>query len=360
MCKATNAYEERLLFSDNIIFFLPWAILVAQRNGVNYCFEDTLEAYEDMFGLEEPLNLTLEFDIKNYRKTRRKEKYHQAEMTCVVNDSFQVTNPVRVKARGIYRRDHCKMPPFWLNIRYSGIENEMFNGIRRMKVVTRCRDAKQFSDYVLREYLVYKIYNLVTPYSLRVRLVKMKFIDKGRENKESKCWAFIIEPADMMAARLHGQVVKSDVLSIRTVNQEVMDRLAMFQYMIGNGDYSVTGRHNLKIMALEDPGPRGFVPVPYDFDFTGFVNASYALPSDALGIKSVKERYFLGPCRNESCYHKAIQDLQSVRDEINALIWSFDYLDEEVKFDLIGYIESFFNTASRERFIERNIISTCK
>ena len=344
-----------------ILFFLsPWVILEAQVEWGGYTFEDTLEVYEDLFGREEPLNLTLEFDIKNFRRTRSEEEYHPAALACVHNGSFRVSNPVRVKARGIYRRKHCSMPPFWLNIRYAGIENKELDGIRRMKVVCRCRDAKQFSDYVLREYLVYKIYNLVTPYSFRVRLVNMNFIDTGRENKESQCWAFLIEPEDMMAARLHGSIVKSDELSMRTVNQEVMDRLAMFQYMIGNGDYSVTGRHNLKIMDLENSGPRGFVPVPYDFDYTGFVNASYAVPGEALGISSVKERYFLGPCRTKSFYLKAIQDLESVRDEIEAVIWSFDLLEEEVRFDLIGYVESFFYTASSERFIERNIKTTCR
>ncbi len=349
-----------------ILFFIsPWASLMAQKEGDDYSCddyscEDTLEIYEDMFGIEEPLHLILKFDIKNFRKTRSKEEYHPAEMTCVLNDSLRVINPVRVKARGIYRRDHCSMPPFWLNIRYSGIENEELEGIRRMKVVTRCKGSKQFSDYVLREFLAYKIYNLVTPYSFRVRLVNMKFIDTGRENKESQCWAFFIEPDEMMASRLHGRVVENDVLSMRAVNQEVMDRLAMFQYMIGNGDYSVTGRHNLKILDLEDLGPRGFVPVPYDFDYTGFVNASYAVPRKDLDIGSVKERYFLGPCRTEDLYLKAIQDLESVRDEIEALIWSFDYLEEEVRFDLIGYVESFFYTASSERFIERNILSTCR
>jgi hypothetical protein len=344
-----------------ILFFLsPWTILEAQWEFEDPGYEDSLEVYEDMFGLEEPLNLTLKFNIKTFRRTRTQEKYHTTEMICMVNDSFRVTNSVRVKARGINRRDNCTMPPFWLNIRYSGIETEELDGIRRMKVVTRCRESKQYLDYVLREFLVYKIYNLVTPYSFRVRLINMKYVDTGKDNRESQCWGFLIEPGDMMARRLHGRLVNSDVLSMRTVDREVMDRLAMFQYMIGNGDYSVTGRHNLKIMALEPPGPTSFLPVPYDFDFTGLVNAQYAVPGEALGISSVRERYFLGPCRNESSYLKAIQELELVRDEIEALIWSFDYLDEESRFDMIGYIESFFNTAGNERFIERNISTSCR
>ncbi|MCP4314219.1 MAG: hypothetical protein GY790_23445 [Bacteroidetes bacterium] len=323
-------------------------------------YEDTLQVYEDLFGLEEPLNLTMKFNIRDFQRTRSQEKYHPAEMTCHVRDSFIVNNPVRVKARGIFRRDNCVMPPFWLNIRYAGIDAEKLQGIRRMKVVTRCRVGNQYADYVLREYLVYKIYNLLTPYSFNVRLIDLKYVDTGRKNKESQCWAFLIEPDDHMADRLKAKVIKSDVLSMRTVSRSVMDNLAMFQYMIGNGDYSVTGRHNLKILAMEESGPYGFVPVPYDFDYTGLVNAHYAIPGESLGIKSVRERYFLGPCRIKNLHIKAIGELESIRGEIEEMIRAFDYLDEEARLDMIEYLESFFNAAEKEKFIEREITTTCR
>ena len=344
------------------VLILAFSIKVyAQWDEEKPSYEDTLSVYRDLFILEKPLNLTLTFDIKTFQKTRTQEKYHPAEMTCVVNDSFQVSNPVRVKARGKNRRDNCNMPPYWLNIRYSGIQTEQLRGVRRMKVVTQCRNSPVYDDYLLREYLVYKIYNLITPYSFRVRLVNLKYVDTGRKNKEMSCWGFLIEPDDLLAERLHAKVVKSNELSMRTVNQKVMDRMAMFNYMIGNGDYSVTGRHNLKILAMETSGPVGFVPVPYDFDFTGLVNTVYAKPREELNITSVRERYYLGPCRSdEDLYREAITELESLRTEIEELIWNFEYLEEESRLDMIGYIESFFNTAQNERFIEREVLPTCK
>jgi hypothetical protein len=164
----------------------------------------------------------------------------------------------------------------------------------------------------------------------------------------------------LMAKRLHAKVIKSDKLTMRTVNEEAMDRLAMFQYMIGNPDYSVTGRHNLKILSMQTLDPSDFIPVPYDFDFTGFVNAHYATPNETFPIGSVKERYFVGPCRDRASYDSAIAAMQAVRDEIESTIWAFDYLNEEDRFDMIGYVESFFNTAENERFIDREISETCK
>jgi len=345
----------------SILLFFHNTVLPAQVVGEKPTIEDTIAVYEDLFGLEEPLNLTLTFDIRNFRKTRTEEKYHPAELTCQVNETFMVSNPVRVKARGNHRRDNCSMPPFWLNIRYAGIRAEQLRSVRRMKVVTSCKKAPVYGDYVLREYLVYKMYNLITPYSFRVRLVKLKCVDTGRDGKETACWSFLIEPDDMMAERLHASVTKSNELAMRTVNQKVMDRLAMFQYMIGNGDYSVTGRHNLKILAMESSGPVGFVPVPYDFDFTGMVNTVYAKPREDLHIGSVRERYYLGPCRSdEELYREAITEMESYRTEMEEMIWAFEYLDEESKLDMIGYIESFFNTAENERFIEREVASTCR
>lgn len=342
-----------------ILFFFG-AGLKAQWEVYTPSFEDTLEVYEDLFDLEEPLNLTMKFNIRTFQKTRKDEKYQPVEMTCHVNETFRVINTVRVKARGIHRRDNCAMPPFWLNIRYSEIETEELMGINKMKMVTRCRASKQYDNYVLREYLVYKIYNLLTPYSYRVRLISLKYVDTGRDNRESEDWAFLIEPDNMMAARLHAKVIKSDRLSMRTVNREVMDRLAMFQYMIGNGDYSVTGRHNIRILAMRASGPTGFVPVPYDYDYTGLVNTHYAHPSESLDISSVRERYFLGPCRTPALYLEAIGALDSVRDEIEALIWAFDYLNEESRLDMIGYVESYFNNSENERFIVREMSTTCK
>ncbi len=335
-------------------------ILSAQNENSSASFEDTVEVYEGLFDVEEPLHLTLKFDIKTFQRTRKKEKYQDAELINHLSDSFQVTHPVRVKARGIYRRDNCRTPPFWLNIRYSGIEAEELQNIKRIKTVIRCRPARQYENYVLREYLVYRIYNLITPVGYRTRLVRLKFIDTGRKNKESEDWAFLIEPDDMLAARLGARLIKSDKLSMRTVNREVMDKLALFQYMIGNGDYSVTGRHNLRILSLHTPGMVGFAPVPYDFDYTGLVNTHYAIPRESLGISSVRERIFLGPCRTRNVQQEVVDSFKLYKDEILDLILNFKYLDEDERMDMIGYLQTFFHEIEDENFLDREIFTTCK
>ncbi len=184
------------------ILFIP-AGLEAQLNAPS--FEDTIKVYEGLFDEKAPLHLTLPLRCEEFPEDTKDEKYQPAEMICHVNETFQVNHPVRLKARGIYRSDHCSTPPFWLNIRYSDIEAEELRGIRKMKMVTRCREGKSFEDYILREYLVYKIYNLITPYSFRTRLVRLKYMDTGRDNKESEDWAFLIEPDDLYGKKAAGQ-----------------------------------------------------------------------------------------------------------------------------------------------------------
>ena len=153
------------------------------RVHVEASFEDTLAVYEGIFKEDEPIHITLKFNIKSFQRSRAKEKYLPADMTYQVNDTFQVTHPVRIKARGIFRRGHCSIPPFWLNIRYSGIEAEALAGIQRMKMVTHCKKTDQYAAYVLKEYLVYRIYNIISPYSYATRLVRITYIDTGRDNK---------------------------------------------------------------------------------------------------------------------------------------------------------------------------------
>jgi len=341
------------------LFLLP---LSAQYDEVP-SFEDTMEVYEDLFWKTEPLHLTMKFDIKEFNKSKRDEKYHQAELTCHVDSNFHVTHRVRVRARGKFRRDYCSMPPYWLNIRHAGIEAEGLQKTIKMKVVTRCKTSPKHEYLVLREYLVYKLYNLLTDYSFNTRLVRIKYIDTGRKNKESEDWGFLIEPNRMMADRNGAMIIDSDRLAIRTVNKEFMDIMAFFNYMIGHGDFSVTGQHNLKILAMKEYGPTGYVPVPYDFDYVGLVNAIYAVPSDAgnnLGIEHVRERYYLGACRDDAVLQKTIDFLASKKDEMIETIMTFEYLPEKEKLDMVEYMESYFTSSERDGFIKFNIRPTCR
>ncbi len=323
-------------------------------------FGDTIYTAIDLFELTDPMVITLTFDIKEYQREKHSGEYMPVDLLVHFNDTLDIVKNVRIRARGEFRKNICHFSPFWLNIRKSKVENEYLKDVTKMKVVTHCRNGDEYDDNVLLEFLAYKIYNLLSPVSFRVRLVQMKYVDTGRKNKVTQSWAFLIEPEAMLAERIDGLVIKNDELGMAFMRREEILQAALFQYMIGNSDYSVTGRHNMKILGLPGFGSEGYTPVPYDFDYAGIVNASYAVPGENLGIISVTERYYLGPCREETEYLAALKHLEDHREEILELVQTFPHLSDKARKRAIAYIESYFAVASGSNFIERALKPTCR
>ncbi|MHA7101741.1 hypothetical protein [Roseivirga pacifica] len=323
---------------------------------------DSVFVKTDIFEPDRPAKISLEMDIKAFRKNKFKEEYQNAKLTYgFYGEEGTVTKNVRVKARGNFRKQKCFFPPIKLNIRKAGIENEYLANTKTIKLVTHCKSASVNQVYLLREFLVYKLYQVIEPNSFRVRLLEIEYVDSGkRRPKNLSTWGFFIEPEGVLAERLGMVSVKSDNLSQEQMNEEVFNRLAMFQYMVGNADYSVPGRHNLKVLAHNNVANYEGVPVPYDFDYSGFVNASYAIPGEELGISSVRERYFLGACMTESQTDSLIKEFERQKPLLMRVISEFEYLSDKEKQVLIEYVEEFFLEASKRNFYRSSILSTCK
>lgn len=315
--------------------------------------------FEDFFDREEPLEITLEFDLKNLQRTREEEQYQPALLT-VENYDGDHTYPVRIRTRGTLRKSFCNIPPFWINIRNSGIIDESIVGVRKFKVVNHCMKSAVYQDYILKEYLAYKIYQLLTPYSFKVRLLKITYIDTGRNHKTTTGWGFIIEPEELLAQRLDAVLIENDKLAMANMNSMVMDRLSMYYYMTGNTDFSITGRHNVKIIRLNKPGDFGYIPIPYDFDFSGFVNAQYAVPSSTVPIEKVTDRYFVGICRSKPVHQQVVNEYHDLSADIHQLLQSFEHIHLDEKMDMLRFIEEFFTEISQENFIGNKISNSCK
>lgn len=344
-----------------LVFVLAWpGFLLAQEVPGSDHVVDTIDTSIDIFTDPDPMEVTLTLDLKKYQKEKFKGEYMPAQFHYRFNDTLSLDKTMRIKARGNFRRQHCTFAPFWLNIRKAGVKNQLLQETKRIKVVTHCKGSKGYADYVLKEYLTYKIYNILSPVSFRVRLLKMRYIDTGRKNKMTESWAFMIEPEEMLAERHNALVIKKDEISMRYMRAEEMDLVAMFLYMIGNSDYSVVGRHNIKLLGLPGYGTEGYTPVPYDFDYSGLVNTYYAIPGETLGINSVTERYYLGACRDEQAYQVAMNHLAEHREEILGMVQEFPHISSKVKKEMIAYLESYFTEAEGSSFIEKKLKSTCR
>ena len=354
-----SLYIFRLFFLILSALFLNPESLFSQIE-VEYIRQvDTIDTSLDLFGETKPMHITLTLDLKKYQREKYKGKYMPVHFHYQFNDSLHLEKEMRMKARGKFRRSHCILAPFWLDIRKADLKDKELQDIDRIKIVTHCKGSKAYEEYVLKEYLCYKIYNIISPFSFRVRLVRMTYVDTGRDNKVTEGWAFMIEPEKMLAQRTNAVVIKRDDLTPRLMRPEEINTLALFQFMIGNTDYAVQTRHNMKILGLPGFGTAGYTPVPYDFDYSGLVNTFYAIPSENLGIKTVKERYYLGPCREDEAYLEAIEHINHYREDILQLVNDFESLDQKYKKNVIAYLEQYFELALYYKSLINSLQNTC-
>jgi hypothetical protein len=286
---------------------------------------------------------------------------HEAEISYISPENGLVVIPLKIRSRGHFRRDpmNCDFPPLRLNFSDSLVENTLFEGQDKLKLVTHCRSrGAQYEQNILKEYLVYRLYNLFTEESYRVRLVDLSYADSRGKRDTVHKMGFLLEPTKHLASRNNKIVCK-----VKNVQQSQCDplsstRLSVFQYMVGNTDWSVPVPHNIDLIQ-EKPGSVP-VAVPYDFDWCGLVDAPYAVPAENLGIDDVKTRVYRGVCRDRDEFELAFQEFQEKKSEIFQLIETLPHLSDKEKTRVQRYIEQFYATLDNPRLVQKEIINACR
>lgn len=295
----------------------------------------------DLFEGEEILQLTLEGDIRSLKRDRGSDpSYHKMKLSYKIGNSEIETQNLRVKTRGKSRRLNCADPPLMFNFKKNDVpDSSPFSGYPKMKVVVPCAGEK----YVLREYLVYKMYNALTDYSFRVRLVRLNYHDTRRDRLSEPEYAFLIEDEDEMAARNRAGLYKKNNLRPESIEEEAFLRMSVFAYMIGNTDWSVQYRHNMKIIFPEEQ--KVFIAVPYDFDLVGVVSTPYAAPAEALKLSSVRERVYRGYCMdNLEKLEPTFEEFRQHKSEIYSILSQNPLLQEDYIEWAHSYLDEFYET----------------
>jgi hypothetical protein len=319
---------------------------------------DTLQQDFGLFTNNEVLNLSLRFDITNYKRKKPKEEYMDAILTYHINDKDSINKKIRLKSRGEMRNGYCDFPPIRLNFSKADFQKPDIRKIDKIKLVTHCNYGNE--ENLFKEYLIYKLYNVLTDTSFRVRLVKMEYINTHKESKPINTYAFFIEPIEMLAERTNSVEVPSVNLTQKKIYPEMMDRVGIFNYMIGNTDWSVPGLHNVKVLSKLNFDSSGLgMIVPYDFDYSGLVNADYAVPYEGLGLKSVTERRYVGICRSEEVFIQDLQEFKEKKDEFYKVINEFPLLKERTKKEMTDYLDSFFSGFDKRMSVVNDILSGC-
>lgn len=350
-------------------FIITQLILLWFVVSVAYCQQDTIDSpltasdtLQTDFGLftnNEVLNLSLSFDINQYTREKSKTEYLLATLTYRISKTDSITKEIKLRSRGVMRNGFCDFPPIRLNLKKGEFKNTEMNEVDKIKMVTHCKSGNE--ENLFKEFLIYKLFNVLTDTSFRVRLVKVDYLNSVKARKPISTYAFLIEPMEMMDSRLNIVPVESVNLTQKNIRPKMMDRLAIFNYMIGNTDWSVPNQHNVKVLSGKSISDLGIeIIVPYDFDYSGLVDADYAIPHEPLGLSSVRERCYVGICRTEEEFRQALAEFVNKKDAFYRVINDFPYLSERVKKRMIDYLQSFYDGLDKRNTLIENLMAECK
>ena len=326
--------------------------------GRSSAAQDTTRAVPSVFASETPLELTIRTDIRTLTRDRGEDRQeHDGTLRAARPDGGADSVPVALRTRGIFRRrvSVCPFPPLRLSIRRRAGRDTPFEGERRIKLVTHCRNSDQYEQYVLQEYLLYKAYALLTDLSLRARLARVTYEDATGREKPVTRYAILIEDEERLAARHRMRVIEDTGTHISRIDPAQTVFMAVFQYFIGNTDWSIRALHN--IILLADSSGR-ILPVPYDFDWAGVIATRYAAPDTSLPIRSVKERLYSGYCGSIEDFEPIFARFRQHRAAIEAL-YDLQPLDSDDRERARRYYGEFYRLIDDPVRVRREMLKAC-
>jgi hypothetical protein len=311
-----------------------------------------------LFEKETPLTVAFTANLRRLRADKDSNAPWRAATIAYAADSGRVVLPARARTRGIWRLKNCQFPPLRLDFASKDAKGTLFQHIGKPKLVNYCRDTDPYEQYILQEFQLYRIYQLLTPVSNRVRLVRMAYVDSAGGDTDATRYAFIAEDPEQLAKRFNGIVVKTKGATVNDLEPEPLALAYLFQLLIGNTDFSFNGIHNTQLIATADGR---LLPVAYDFDYAGAVNATYAVPDVSLRIRNVRQRKFRGYCAIADEYPRHFALFKAKKEAIYAL-----YRDEigrllrpNVVRETLGYFDEFYEMIESPEAAQRAFLNDC-
>ncbi len=296
-----------------------------------------------LFSSDEVLNIRLSGNIRELVRDRKDDsQYKPVTLSYQEKDSAWISIAINSKTRGHFRKTQggCTYPPLLLSFsKENKQQKSLFYHQDKLKLVTPCRDDK----YVVQEYLVYKLYNLITPKSFGARLVKVIYDDTVHGKKSGPLYGILLEEEDQMAKRNNAKLVEKKLLKPQQTQADDFMKMAVFNFLIGNTDWSVQYLQNIKLIA---EGPTTLpTTVPYDFDHAGIVGAPYAKPAEQLLLSSTRERRYRGYCITDMAqFDKVFAHFNQLKEKIYGTYSNCPFLDDGYVKSTSKYLDEFYKT----------------
>jgi hypothetical protein len=343
---------KKILYSLIAIFLTGSSMLEAQTTPV-----DSIRFFTD----EGLIDITLKTDFRDLQREKGEDVYQDADVSFRFPDSSVIEEKIRIAARGHFRRNYCEIPPLLLN--FHNTTSPLLHKLGKLKLVIGCSSKSAEEQLILKEYLVYKMYNMIEEKSFRVRLVKINYNDINGKIRPYAQYAFFLEDDDDMARR-NGCEKRSEVkVHSESTDKDMMTKVALYQYMISNGDWGVPSNHNIKLIYERNKQTLPFV-VPYDFDHSGFVNADYALPPELFverfGVEKVTDRVYRGFPRTMGELLAAIKLFNDNKNAFFSLINNCQPMAPRTRSNAINFITEFYKIIDDKKKVQSIFIDNAR
>ena len=346
-----------------IAFFLLFYVL-----QLPYVFSQDLkvaqpsEKASKLFRSSKILPIKLNYSNREIRKSTNDSTYLNISLQYLSENDHWEELPVRIRARGNFRLKKCYFAPIKLKIKKKDRNDTPFKGSKELKMVLPCLIQKEANDHVLKEFIAYKLYEFISPYHFKTRLLEIELSEqKNKKIKEHKIKGFFIEDVQSIAKRFEGNVIKRSVHPLQQDDLSAIQN-ALFQFMIGNTDFSTGHRHNEKLLFIDGSS----IPIPYDFDMSGLCNTSYSVVSQigdqSLPIESVTQRLYRGFKRDEVVIRGVRDQVLAQKEEMMAMMDDhLKYFDDPKVFqECRDYILEFFEILSQPNKFQRQILNSAR
>ena len=333
----------------------------------------TAHAEAPLFASDTVMKLTIPVDFRDLCRPRETEDCDFTPTVIIFGDEKGGSRriPVDVKIRGGWRSlsRNCSVPLLWLRFAEADVLDTPFEGQSLLPLTTHCGRGLSVAavtratahgaheQYLLLEFLAHRIYGILSDYSLRSRLVRISYPDPDRPRASLLHYAFITEHFDDLAARTGTTRVPRGGFDHRRLDAQSAARLALFQFMIGNTDWSIVRERNTMLLQTAAGNQ---IPVPYDLDMSGLVNADYAGPAPGLPIDDVRERYFLGFCQPGIDWDILFARFEDASSEILALSDRLPGLSAGSRRWVKRYLGGFYEILSSAEQRSRQVSGACQ
>ena len=333
---------------------LPTPFLRAQ-NTENSGEDATLPSLFEYFHqqLDSLPKLKIDTDWGQLIRTKQEEAYQPAVMSFYKPDGNQVELDVKLRARGNARKKVCQFPPIKVKAAKQQLKALGYGPENKLKLVLPCQAGKMHEDCLLREALAYQLYELIDSIHVKTKIIALQCWQNGIEKHSFN--AFLVEDKEAMTSRLNGRLLSQGKIRVTSLERWLYLKICFFQYMIANTDWSVASRHNLQFLQL--PGYQRVVAVPYDFDYAGLVNTSYAIPGSTIPIEDVSQRYFQGKNVTEQEARECSQFFLSRKEQVLQYCQSMNLLRARSMDSVHQYLVDFFDLLEEEERMIKTFVN---